>query len=68
MRVQSFQNWYIGDDSKTQRWHLPPVLAQEESQNREAAESRDLQDAIGCGEARASGAILQTRWMNPTGA
>jgi hypothetical protein len=48
------------DDSKTKLWPIPPVLAQEESKNRQKAESRDISHPESGTGARARRSILQT--------
>ncbi|MBK5187187.1 MAG: YdeI/OmpD-associated family protein [Gemmatimonadaceae bacterium] len=46
-------------DSEAEERRIPPLLSEEEPKHREAAESRDLQDTRGRGEAREGSAVLQ---------
>src|SRR6187401_535240 len=49
----------VNDDPKASIRRIPPLFAQAGAQNREAAQSRNLQNARRGREARAGGAVLQ---------
>src|SRR5215510_14585577 len=47
------------DDPQARIWRLPPLFAQDQSENRTAPQSRHVQDACGRREARARRAVFQ---------